>query len=406
MKKIQKRNSYLSILLLFTIIMLTACNTNTLSTKDTTSETKISYFEEKQELLNHWIIFFDSMETMYNQVHLVFDYAKAFTNDNTWDSLQKARSACSTIKINLKKLPIPEFTMTDEQCKLLENAGIEVDVIRTEYFNFTSEINLELDTLNTLEALLNNDVFFSSNISVLDDWINENRNVLIDKSEYFCLLSNYLLLQLGEIETDFWEQIPQKYPHMSMGYTTWSDNSVLLMENGMLVLNRYEERFIKMNEILGTADYTLLLAKEAIETGNLEHLINEMHIVSGIPAYCPTPEWLLDNTTYYYLITDANTQEKRMIETKEEFAQTPTGCLIKTQNVTKEEVEAYGNRLKEWNLNPTVQWKEEKQKCELFVLIGQCQMLITWTPEETTIYLTVPIVCLIPELYLTALLSK
>ena len=406
MKKIQKRNSYLSILLLFTIIMLTACNTNTLSTKDTTSETKISYFEEKQELLNHWIILFDSMETLYRQMHLVFDYIEVFTDDNTWDSLQKARNTCSTIKSNLKKFPIPNFTMTEEQCKLLENAGIEVDVIRNEYIEFATELELQLDALNTLEALLNDDIFFSSSVSALGDWITVNRNHLIDISEYFCLLSNYLLLQLGEMETNFWEQIPEKYPYMSMGYTTWSNDSISLMEESRLVLNRYAERFTEMEEIIGIANYTLLLVKEAIETENLEHLINELNIISEVSNYCPKPEWFSNATTYYYFITDTKTTEMRMAQAKEEFAQNPSACLITTANVTQEEVEAYGNRLKEWNLNPIVQWKEEKQKYELFVLIGQCQMLITWTPEETTIYLTVPIVCLIPELYLTALLSK
>ena len=155
-----------------------------------------------------------------------------------------------------------------------------------------------------------------------------------------------------------------------MGYTTWSDDSVSLMKNCRLVLNRYEERFIEMNEIIGTADCTLLLVKEAIETENLEHLINELNIISEVSNYCPKPEWFSNATTYYYFITDTKTTEMRMAQAKEEFAQNPSGCLITTTNVTKEEVEAYGNRLKEWNLNPTIQWKEEKQKYELFVLIA------------------------------------
>lgn len=427
MKKIQKRYLFLPIFLLFTSILFTACNTsnppandtnsenttleqiqqttqNKPSENDTISKTTISYLQAKQELLNHWITLFDSMETLYSQMHLVFDYTEAFTTDNTWDSLLKARNTCSTIKTNLEKIPIPKFTITKEQYGLLETNGIKVDSVEYEYLDFTTEVNLQLDKLTTLEALLHNDIFFSSNVSVLDDWITTNRNLLTDTSEYFCLLTNYLLLQLEE--TAFWEQIPEKYPYMSMGYTTWTEDFVSLTQNSTLILDRYENRFVELEKILGTANYTLLLVEEALETGNLDHLIHEMHTISNVTAYLPEPEWFSDKTIYYYLITDAETQEKRMIQTKAEFSQTPSGCLITTPNIPKEEVEAYGNCLKEWGLEPTIQWNEETQTYEIFTIIGECQILATWTSEETTFYLTEPIPCLIPELYLVALLNK
>ena len=404
MRKIKKQHLFLPILLLSTSIVLMSCNTTTSSTKDSTSETKASYSEAKEELLNNWTTLLDSMETMYSQVHLVLDYAESFATNNTWDNLQKARSACSTIKINLNKLPIPEFTLTDKQKKLLKENGVDVDVVEYEYKDFTTELNLQLDTFATLEATLQNDVFFSSNVSVLDDWITANRNLLIDTSKYFCLLTNQLLLQLEE--TEFWEQIPEKYPHMAMGYTTWNEDSISLKQNATLVLDRYESRFIEMEKILGTSTYTLLLVEEAIQNGNLEHLINEMHTISEISTYCPEPEWFSENTAYYYLITDSKTKEKRMIQTKEEFTQTPSGCLIETPNVTKQEVEDYENCLKKWGLEPNIQWDADTQTYKIFALIGTSQILVTWTPEETSVYLTEPITCLIPELYLVALLNK
>lgn len=404
MRKIKKQHLFLPILLLSTSIVLMACNTTTSSTKDSTSETKTSYSEAKEELLNNWTTLLDSMETMYSQVHLVLDYAESFATNNTWDNLQKARSTCSTIKINLNKLPIPEFTLTDKHKKLLKENGVDVDVIEYEYKDFTTELNLQLDTLATLEATLHNDIFFSSGFSVFDDWITVTRNLMIDTSEYFCLLTNQLLLELEEPE--FWEQIPKKYPHMAKGYTTWNEDSISLKQNATFVLDRYESHFIEMEKILGTSTYTLLLVEEALQNGNLEHLIDEMHTISGISTYCPEPEWFPDDTTYYYLITDSKTKEKRMIQTREEFSQTPSSVLIETPNVTKEKVEAYGNCLKEWGLEPNIQWNADTQTYKIFVIIGTSQILVTWTPEETSVYLTEPIICLIPELYLVALLNQ
>ena len=131
-----------------------------------------------------------------------------------------------------------------------------------------------------------------------------------------------------------------------------------------------------------------------------------MHTIPDITAYCPQPNWFSDTTTYYYFITDSQTQEKRMIQTKEEFSQSPSACLITTKNVTKEDVELYENRLKDWGLESINRWNEETQTYEIFTIIGQCQILTTWTPKETTLYLTEPIACLIPELYLVALLNQ
>lgn len=401
-----KKNKKITIctILFLTIFLLTACNSTPSSRKDTESETAISCSEEKQALLNHWINYLEITETMYRQMHMVFDYTEKFAEDNNWNSLQKARSACSTIKENLKKLPALEFTLTDEQCKVLENAGIEVDVVLNEYLSMETEKNTLLDTLAALESILNNEVFFSSIYSDLDILIDNHRSLLIDASEYLCLTTNYLLLQLEE--TILWENIPNDYPCIAMGYSKWNTDSISLMENASLALDRYESQFMEFNELLGTTQYTLLLVEEALTTGNLEYLTNEMHTISEVPAYFPAPTWLSENSYYYYLITDSNTQEKRMVASKEDFEQIPSACLISSPSITREEVELYGESLKAWNETTVTKWIEESQTYEIFSTYGNSQMLISWTEAETSVYLTEPIACLIPELYLVALLNK
>ena len=66
-------------------------------------------------------------------------------------------------------------------------------------------------------------------------------------------------------------------------------------------------------------------------------------------------------------------------------------------------VTAYGEYLVLWGIVTYSTWNEAKDTWQLLANSGDSTMMIEWTEDETLLYLTEPIGCLIPELYLYAM---
>lgn len=358
---------------------------------------------ETQEMMLLWENYLAVMEDAYSHMDWALDYARQFADDNSWESLQKARAASSAAKIYIQNLPLPEFTLSQEQCIRLMEAGIEADVVQSEYLNLPAEKTLLENTMTSLETKLQHDVFLSANVSVLGDWVDIQYETIKDISEYLCLTTNYLLLQTKN--DALWNLLPEKYPGIASVRNEWYEDADLLMQNTALVFDRYQDRFVQMEELLGTAEYTLILVQEALETGNLEYLIRELHSISGVPAYLPAPEWLPEDASYHYFAAEHGTGENRLIQSGENLSEPPASCYISCTGISREQVEAYGAHLKTWGITSLVDWNEAEQTYQVFVILDQSQIVIQWTQEETVIYLTDPIACMIPHLYLLAMLS-
>lgn len=395
MKRANRRILMINVLML-AAIMLLGCA----SSVEHHEEKRIQSLQpEKQLLQTHWETYLASAEELYSHLHWAFDYAEAFTRENSWESLLKARAACTAARDGIQQLALPIYSLTSVQYDALMDAGIEADVVRMEYEAFAGEQTLALNTLDALDAYLNNDIFMKASVDIIPDWIACNRGVITDISEYLCLTTNYLLLQLDS--DTLWQEVEERYPHIGAMCTPWSEDPDQIMMNATAALDRYAERFVDMEEFTGVSEYTMQIVREAVETGNLDRLEAQMHTISGVPAYFLTPSWMTQMDVCSYLITDSDTQEKRLIQSGEKITEVPSGCYISCEAVAMESVEAYADTLESWGMEPYC--TENADAVQLFVTSGESSLLVEWTEEETIVYLSAPVGCLIPELYLTAM---
>lgn len=364
--------------------------------------TQKSLPEERQCFRDHLDSLLAFSEGIQVQMRGVLDRTEEFTKDNSWDSLLKARAACYSVKSWLRKLELPEFTLTDPQCEALLDAGIEVNVMRKEYKGFEETRREFLDSVNSLTAILEYDVFLAADVSALPLWVESQKNIIAAESEYLCLTANYLLLQLDDQE--LWEQMPESYPCISEGMQPWDPDPASVTKKSTAALDRYEEQFGKLIEYTAASKYTLSIVQEAVDTGELARLSGQIHTVAGVPGYIPMPHWLSEDAESVYCVKDSDTGENRPVKAGEAITQSPSACYISCGEISRENVDAYIQTVSE--LGYTIGEGEEDGKYSALITDGECLFLVQWTPSKTVLYLREPIACLIPELYFAAMLQK
>lgn len=357
--------------------------------------------ENKTALSAHWEEVLRINEETCRTMLWAFDYAEIFTEDNSWESLLKARAACTAAMVHLQQLPLPEFTLTEEQYNALADAGIEVDVVEVEYENLPNSLSQHLVTLGNLNNMLTDDLYLKANADKLPDWIASSRETVGIMNAYLCITTNYLQVQMGQ--KDIWKGLPEKYPHLSASMGEWRGSTEQLMADCDAVLDRLEAQADSAVEYVGISDYTLKVVQETVESGNLERLAAQIHEPEGVPVYYPVPQWIGVDILRFYLVKDSETAELRMVSAGEEIQTVPTACCIFCEGVSREAVDAYAQTLEQWNLAPYCTWDEETQKQQVFVPGESGNLLVEWTQEGTVVNLTEPVGCLLPELYLMAM---
>ena len=123
------------------------------------------------------------------------------------------------------------------------------------------------------------------------------------------------------------------------------------------------------------------------------------------PAISPSPQWLND-VLHLYMVTDPDSQEKRLVQAGEKLQSVPSACYISCEGITLEDVQAYEARLGQWGLETYGTWDEGGDTYQVLVNSGGSTMLVKWTGAETLLYLSEPVGCLIPELYLYAMTAQ
>lgn len=360
--------------------------------------------ENTTALLENWENFLAYHEQILGDMLWAYDCVEAFSRDNEWDSLLKAQAASSAALLSLRQRELPECTLTQEQGVALMNDGIEADTVLTEYEALGSTVQTKQDTMTLLTYLLTDDVFLTESVEMIDAWLESGRTYVDLEARYLWLATNYLLLQAEQ--EPLWEQWQTQFPVLAASAEPWRKDTEEIMRCTDQVLDSMGQELINSAGYVGTSEYTLEIVREAVETGDVSTLAREIHTISGVPGYFPVPAWLPD-VLNCYLVTDAQTQEKRLVQAGEELSQIPSACYILCTGIALEEVEAYEERMASvWGLDTYGQWEEAEQTYQVLITSGSSQMMIEWTQEETILFLTEPVGCLIPELYLMAMLAQ
>lgn len=356
--------------------------------------------ENKAALREQWAFCLKFSDWTCSKMLWAFGYAEAYAEENSWDHLLKARAACSAAKLSLEQVQLEGPELTQEQYLLLMKRGIEAEVVLNQFDQLETVRQQNLTTLRCLEALLTEDVYLAPTAKKLSDWVENCTRTLELESQYLCLATNYLYLQMGDRQ---WGELPEQYPVLFSSCGSWSRDSEQLQTDCGLVLDAIGERLSGSAMYTGISKYTLTLVQEAQQAQELsEHL----QPISGVPAYFPEPSWLWEDVSYSYLFLDPDTQEKRMPKTGEALTQAPEACYIQYEGVSLEQVQDYEQLLNALNIVNLGQWDEEDQTYSIIAKIGESIMMAEWSQEKTLLYLKNPIACLMPILYYEAMLTQ
>lgn len=355
--------------------------------------------DDEDALKEQWLYCLKVHNWMAEKLLWAFDYADAYTEDATWENLLKARAACSAARLAFQLVELNGRDMAQEQYLSLMEKNIEAEVVLLEYENLETLRQQRLVTVEHLETLLLTDVFLSPTANKLSDWLGSCRKQVNLESQYDCLTTNYLLLQLGETQ---WGEIPTQFPVIGAFCGDWSTVPEQLEEDCAAVLDALESQEEVDAVYYGISELTLKLVNSAA-AGEIS-LVPYLQSPSQVPGCFPFPAWLPEDAMFYYQIFDSDTQKNRLPLAGETIT-LPVSCYIPCDSISLEEVKDYAETLKALGLTVDTAWNEEKQTYTVLAQSGPCIMGISWTQDETALLLKDPVACLIPELFLSPLLK-
>lgn len=358
----------------------------------------------KEDAADIWFDYLKSVEEIYGGVFRILEYMQEYARDNSWDSLLKARAAAGAALVSLQQMSLPEFMFPEEDIQLLIDADVEIGAMLQELENLE---NIRADkeiTVTLLRDTLEHDIFLMScSDEALPDMLEFYCDYFAMECRYTCQFTNYLLLQLEQ--ENKWSQWQDRLPSLAECADEWYADLQEVEEASGKLLTEIEVLQADVGSVFSMSEYSLEIVQDAVQTGDLTALSREINWMEGVPGYFPVPVWLPD-TLHLYLTTDPQTDEKHLVQVGEELAEVPSACYIQCGAVEQGAVEAYEETLKTWGIVTYAQWDDSQQSYQLLASSGDSTMMIEWTQEETILYLTSPVGCLIPELYLMAMIAE
>ena len=356
--------------------------------------------ENETALREQWAYCLKASDWIYGKMLWAFQYTDAYTKENTWDNLLKARAACSAAKLSLEQVEFQGPELTQEQYLLLMRQGIEAEAVLSQFDQLEMERQQNLYTLTCLEALLLEDVYLAPTAQKLSAWIENCTRTLGLESQYLRLTTNYLFLQMGDRQ---WGEVPEQYPVIFSSCGSWSKDPEQLQADCAIVVDAFEELLNGSTMYVGISEYGLTLVQQALEGKDISP---HLQSISGVPAYFPDPGWSWDDASYSHLFLDPDTQEMRMPQPGEALTQAPEVCYIQCQGVSLEQVQEYEQLLNALDIESFGDWDEEDQSYSILAKSGESLMMVKWSQEETVLYLKKPIACLMPLLYYEAMQTQ
>lgn len=360
--------------------------------------------ENRIALENQWLECLRFQETLFNQMNWAFDYAEAFARENTWDSQLRAQAACAAVVRAMEAMPLPEQTMTAEQYTALSGAGVEAEVVSMEFEALAATRQAAVDTMNRLLYLLRDDVYLEPSFGILGDWIAQGREINRLQSGYLCLTTNYLLLQTKN--DTIWEEMARTVPWIGSQCGPWQDDPDEIQRSCNETLDLLDDCLTAQAEFLGVGEFTLSIVQETAETGDYSRLSSVMHDVSGRDFYFPQPYWVPVDARWVFYIPDGVSGEIRPVTAGEALDQTPVVVEITCTGITQAEMDGYMQTLSFWGLEPVITPDPEADSFGISLTVGSYTMEILRTGDTGVITLNDPVACMIPEMYLVAILLK
>lgn len=400
------KHTFLILLCLSLLLSLAACGQKAQSepsTIPTTTAPAPEYTEEKELLLQHWKDYLAAIENIYAHTDWALYYMQAYAENGDWNSFLKAQAASNAALRYIRDHDFGlTYTITDEQARALDSIGIQTDSIQAYYLAFESSQAGLATTLKQLSTSFLVEQYYLPLSQQFKKKVENNLEQLSLMASFYCLDTNYLLLNLG-LDSQ-WDTFLEEYPTLGKGKRDWISDKDTLESEASKVLDLYESSLSQFSEQQGVSEYINKLIEEAYATKKLENLHKELHIPEGAPGYLPIPDFLLTlDYDIYYSYNVPESEKTKLISSGQIIDQVPNNMLVNVSGVTKEDIEQYAAQLKARKFDPFTKWDEEAQSYALLVSVGDSTLLIKWTAEETDFYLSDQICCLVPELILLTL---
>lgn len=360
--------------------------------------------QAEEKLLDECHELLEVCEQLHSGMSQALEDTDAFVQTSSWESLLKARASASAALAAIRQMELPSFDLTAEEVKLLSSEGIEANSVQREFEALEDLCTGRADSATLLYYALEDDVFLKAGLEhELPDMVRYYRAYYTLEYRYQCAMVNYILLQMdGEAHWQLWTE---QLPGMAQCADPWYDGEDAVQGAASQTLDEIQTLQPQLGSILGSSEFMEEVIREASQTGSLDALRREVVQIAGVPGYFPRPDWFPD-ALGLYLVTDGETGQKRLVKAGEELSSVPSACYLPCGEVAVEDVQAYEELLKQWGIMTYGVWNEAKDHYQVLVKSGDSTMMIDWTREDTTLYLTEPIGCLIPEIYLVAMLAE
>lgn len=396
MKKKNHRILWLLILAMLIPILFVGCKKQDISL-------------QKQNVYAQWEYCLRVQDWICDTVLWALDGVQPFSEEFTWDTLLKARATVSAAKSFLKNVELTGYEVSNEDYLTLLKAGLEPEVVLSEYENLEITLSQSLTMLTCLEEMLLTDIFLAPNAHALGDWLDNCQELVELECQYLCLTTNYLMLQWEYPEK--WSNFSETYPTISKSIDVWYTDPDLLMEKGTETLDRISSLQTGEAEYFGISSYTYNLVRgtstSLMQSGNYQYkkLLPYLQTISGTDAFFPIPGWLPEELQIVYQLPDPATNETRSIQYREAVEVQPSLCLISCSDIEREQIENYAALLQSLNLEVHTDFSKA-DTCLILCKNGDYTLSVQWKNRETDLYLSSSVGCLAPEWYLAALLSE
>ena len=356
-------------------------------------------FEQlRQEAYDYWEECLGVNDRIFGNLTWALEQVDAYAQEGSWETLLKARAACTAALQDLQNIQVPEYPLTMWDQLLLTLS--RVDTVWLEYNDAENNLSSTRDTLSYFTTLLENEVYMKSTVAAFPELVRNYRQIAETNIRYQASATNYILLQLDRPE--LWNAMPRQFPTIAQACGEWSGDEKALQATAEAVLDEMESGINGTEAFTAASEYTLQILQDAAQTGDLAPVQEELSIPRGIPDCFPTPYWLPPSAGYY-LRTDGATGEKVLIRSREVPMPLPEVCYISCGAVRLEDVKTYPQQLAYFGIACHAGWDNDTQTYQILAAGANSSLLIEWTEAETILYLTEPVGCLMPELYLAAM---
>ena len=110
---------------------------------------------------------------------------------------------------------------------------------------------------------------------------------------YYCGMTNYLLLTLGDADAAaaYWREMDGRYPTLTQGRSGWAPDKDAAAAAVDAQLDRLEENVNRTVDLLSDSSAQLYGLENSLAEGGISQLAEEVFPMTNMPEMLPIPEW-------------------------------------------------------------------------------------------------------------------